>query len=219
MKVGGLGAAVDDDDLDIIVGVHASTTARIRVTLRTASNASQAGLQLRMTDQFFTVQYRCSAFSDDQSFVIHADQGTALVDYSFRPKDKQVISDRLSCISAREKSDGPISRIRFAATSRQGKVWESDSAITWPDRFTLAPFSDENWDHGIRRSSRTELLMLAAEFNRLIVRKGDHLEFSSSDLRTITAIRSTGNSKVISVDGPPIMAGEGGIPPIRIIRQ
>jgi hypothetical protein len=181
--------------------------------------STEAGLQLRMTDQFFTVQYRCSAFGNDQPFVIHADQGTALVDYSFRPKDKQVISDKVRCISAQEKSDGPISRIRFAATSRQGKVWESDSVISLPDRFTLAPFSDENWDHGIRRSSRTELLVLAGEFNRLMIRKGDHLELSASDRRTITAIRTTGDSKVISVDGPPIEAGGGDSAPIRIIRQ
>ena len=143
-----------------------------------------------------------------------------LVDYSFRLNDKQVISDKLGCISAQEKSDGPISRIRFACDLETGQgVGKRQRDFVagcdlrprnFPTRIgitaSVAPRGPNCW-------------CWPTEFSRLVIRKGDHLAFSSSDRRTITAIRSTGDSKVISVDGPPIWSGEGGIPPIRIIRQ
>jgi len=177
------------------------------------------GLQFRMTDQWFTVQYRCGAVSDDTQFFIQAYEDSTPVDYGFRLIDKQIISAKTGCLSVQAKSDRPISRMHFGEISRQGMIWERDTPISLPAAFTPQRFSDANWDRGISRASGTELLVPAEIFGHLFIGKGDHIELSSSDRRTITGVVSAGNSKVISVDGPPIRVGEGGLPPVRIIRK
>jgi len=177
------------------------------------------GLQFRMTDQWFTVQYRCGAISDDTQFFIQAYEDSTPVDYGFRLIDKQIISAKTGCLSVQAKSDRPISRMHFGEISRQGMIWERDTPISLPAAFTPERFSDANWDRGISRASGTELLVPAEIFGHLFIGKGDHIELSSSDRRTITGVGSAGNSKVISVDGPPIRVGEGGLPPVRIIRK
>jgi len=177
------------------------------------------GLQFRMTDQWFTVQYRCGAVSDDTQFFIQAYEDSTPVDYGFRLIDKQIISAKTGCLSVQAKSDRPISRMHFGEISRQGMIWERDTPISLPAAFTPERFSDANWDRGISRASGTELLVPAEIFGHLFIGKGDHIELSSSDRRTITGVGSAGNSKVISVDGPPIRVGEGGLPPVRIIRK
>jgi hypothetical protein len=181
--------------------------------------SEELGLQFRMTDQWFTVQHQCNSVRDGEPFFIQAYEGNTLVDYSFRLIDKQIISDKARCISAQAKSDRPISRIHFGEFSKQGMVWERDTPISLPEALTLDRFSDQNWDRGISRASGTELLVPADEFGRLIIRKGDHIEVSASDRRTITGISSAGNSKVISLDGPPIRVRDGSIPSIRIVRE
>jgi hypothetical protein len=181
--------------------------------------SEELGLQFRMTDQWFTVQYRCGAVSDSVRFLIQAYEAGTPVDYGFRLIEKQIISNKDRCISVQAKSDRPISRMHFGEISRQGMIWERDTPISLPAAFTPEQFSDANWDRGISRASGTELLVPADEFGRLFIGKGDHIEFSSSDRRTITDIAAAGNSKVISVDGAPIRVGEGGLAPIRIIRK
>lgn len=177
------------------------------------------GLQFRMTDQWFTVQYRCGAVSDGTQFFIQAYEDSTPVDYGFRLIDKQIISAKTGCLSVQAKSDRPISRMHFGEISRQGMILERDTPISLPAAFTPERFSDANWDRGISRASGTELLVPAEIFGHLFIGKGDHIELSSSDRRTITGVGSAGNSKVISVDGPPIRVGEGGLPPVRIIRK
>jgi len=177
------------------------------------------GLQFRMTDQWFTVQYRCGAVSDDTQFFIQAYEDSTPLDYGFRLIDKQIISAKTGCLSVQAKSDRPISRMHFGEISRQGMILERGTPISLPAAFTPERFSDANWDRGISRASGTELLVPAEIFGHLFIGKGDHIELSSSDRRTITGVGSAGNSKVISVDGPPIRVGEGGLPPVRIIRK
>ena len=181
--------------------------------------SEELGLQFRMNDQWFTVQYRCGSVSDGEQFLIQAYEGGTTVDYGFRLIDKQIISNKDRCISVQAKSDRPISRMHFGEISRQGMIWERDMPISLPAAFTPEQLSDADWDRGISRASGTELLVPVNEFGRLILKKGDHIEFSSSDRRTITGIASAGNSKVITIDGPPIRVGDGSIPPIRIIRE
>ncbi|HEX3116128.1 MAG TPA: hypothetical protein VHQ48_11655 [Bradyrhizobium sp.] len=177
------------------------------------------GLQFRMTDQWFTVQYRCGAVSDDTQFFIQAYEDSTPLDYGFRLIDKQIISAKTGCLSVQAKSNRPISRMHFGEISRQGMIWERDTPISLPAAFTPQRFSDANWDRGISRASGTELLVPAEIFGHLFIGKGDHIELSSSDRRTITGVVSAGNSKVISVDGPPIRVGEGGLAPVKIIRK
>lgn len=181
--------------------------------------SEELGLQFRMTDQWFTVQYQCRSVSDGDPFFIQAYEGSTPVEYGFRLIDKQVISDKARCISVQAKSDRPISRIHFGEISNRTMLWERDTPVVLPDAFTLEQLTNEDWDRGINRSSGTELLVPADEFGRLLIGKGDHIEFSSSDRRTITGISSAGNAKVISIDGAPIRVGGGSSPPIRIIRE
>jgi hypothetical protein len=180
--------------------------------------SEELGLQFRMTEQWFTVQYRCSSVRDGEPFLIRAYEGDTLVNYDFVLIDKQIIADKFGCISALAKSDTPISQIHYGEFSK-GVIWERDTTISLPDAFTLEPLSDANWDRGINRSSGTDLLVPADAFGRLFLKKGMDIELSPSDRRTITGIVSAGSSKVISVDGTPIKIGEAAIAPIRIIRK
>ena len=95
--------------------------------------SEELGLQFRMTDQWFTVQYRCGSVSDSAQFLIQAYEAGTPVDYGFRLIDKQIISDKARCISVQAKSDRPISRMHFGEISRQGMIWERDTPISLPD--------------------------------------------------------------------------------------
>jgi hypothetical protein len=181
--------------------------------------SDELGLKLHMTDQWFIVQYRCRSVRDDETFFIQADEDGADVDYSFPLTNHQVLSTKGVCIAAQAKSGKPITRLRFGEFSKRGLVWERDTPIALPETFKPEEVSNGIWDRGIARASGTDLLMAADGFGRLFIRVGDHIELSSSDRRTVTAISSMGNAKVIVVDGAPIRFAAGDIPPIKIVRQ
>ena len=57
------------------------------------------------------------------------------------------------------------------------------------------------------------------DFGRLLIKKGDQVLISQADPRTITAIASAGNSKVLTLDGAPIQLAEGANPVFGIVRK
>jgi hypothetical protein len=177
------------------------------------------GVEFRMADQWFTVQYDCSVAASIDGFFIRAYEGDARTDYDFKLKDKQIYAKKYKCYYAQAKADRPYSRVNLGAMSKRTLVWEREALISIPDSLTLEPLTDANWDHGISRTSGTEFLLRADSFDRLFLKKGDHLQLSTSDQRTVTGISSLGPYKTVSVDGAPVKSADAGIAPIRIIRQ
>jgi hypothetical protein len=177
------------------------------------------GVEFRSSDQWFTVQYDCSVAASIDSFFIRAYEGDAPTDYSFNLRDKQIYKKKYKCFYAQAKADRPYSRVNFGAMSKRTLLWEREALISIPDSLTLEPFTDANWDHGINRSSGTEFLLPANSFGRLSLKKGDRLQLSSSDQRTIIGISSADPYKIVSIDGGPVKSADVGTAPIRIIRQ
>jgi hypothetical protein len=176
------------------------------------------GIQFRMTDQWFTVQYDCDVAAPVESFLIRAYQGDAATDYSFRLADRLVYTRNYKCFYAQPKADRPFTRIGFGAISKGSQVWQRETLISIPDSMTLEQWTDVEWDHGILRSTGTELLLQDDSFLPLFLRKGDRLQFASSGQRTITGISTVGPFKWLAVNAPVKPADVGDVP-IRIIRQ
>jgi hypothetical protein len=172
-----------------------------------------------MTTDWFTLRYPCSARPPDRIFQIEAEQDGATVNYDFERDRNQVLSSKGTCLAVRAKSDRPVTRIHFGETSPIGPVWWRDATISLPDTLTPEAFSNEDWVHGVRRSSRPEMLVDDANFGRLLIKKGDQVLISPTDRRTITSISSAGNAKVLTLDGAPIQLAEQDTPAFRIIRK
>jgi hypothetical protein len=82
----------------------------------------------------------------------------------------------------------------------------------------LEQLTDAEWDHGINRTSKTELLLRADTVARLFLRAGDRIEFPSSDRRTIIGISSVGRYKQVSIDSAA-SSSDVGDAMLRIVRQ
>jgi hypothetical protein len=180
------------------------------------------GIELRMTDQWFTVQYECGVAASNDSFFIHAYEGGVLTKYDFKLADKLIYASKNRCFYARAKADRPFTRITFGPMSGQNTLWENEKLISIPDTFTLEQVTDAEWDHGVNRSSGTELLLRTDIFDRLFLKKGDRVQLPASDWRTIMAVSYDGPHEIykkLSIDGAPVKAVDVGISPIRIIRQ
>jgi hypothetical protein len=176
------------------------------------------GIQFRMTDQWFTVQYDCDVAAPVESFLIRAYQGDAATDYSFRLADRLVYSRNYKCFYAQPKADRPFTRIAFGGISKGSPVWQRETLISIPDSMTLEQWTNAEWDHGILRSTGTELLLRDDSFLPLFLRKGDRLQFASSGQRTITGISTVDEFKWLAVDAP-VKPADVGDAPIKIIRQ
>jgi hypothetical protein len=140
--------------------------------------SNDLGVEFRMTDQWFTVQYDCGVAASIGSFFIRAYEGEGSTDYTFRLRDRQIYAKRNKCFYAQAKADRPYSRIGFGATSARATSWEREALVQIPESLTPEQLTDANWDHGINRSSGTEVLLRADTFDRLFLRKGDHLQLS-----------------------------------------
>jgi hypothetical protein len=176
------------------------------------------GIEFRMTDQWFTVQYDCRVAASSTGFFIHAYEGGVPTEYGFDLRDKQIYEKKNKCFYAQAKADRPFSRIDFGARSKGSTLWEHDASIAIPDSFTLEQVTDAEWDHGVNRASGTELLVLGDRFPRLFLKKGDRLQLASSGQRTITGISTVGPFKWLTLDAP-VSAADVGAAPIRIFRQ
>jgi hypothetical protein len=176
------------------------------------------GIEFRMTDQWFTVQYDCRVAASSEGFFIHAYEGDALTKYDFKLGDKQIYAKKNRCFYAQAKADRPFSRIEFGAMSKRALLWQHEARFSIPDSFTLDQVTDAEWDHGINRTTGTEFRLRADTFGQLFLRRGDHIQFSSSDQRTVIGISSVGPFKIVSIDAPVKSADIGNVP-IKIIRQ
>jgi hypothetical protein len=176
------------------------------------------GIELRMTNQWFTISYPCLENPQDTMFVIGADQDGATVDYSFRVNANQVFARKGKCLAARGKSDRPVSRVHFGEVSRQSMVWQRDATISLPDTLKPVHFTDADWDRGVNRKA-PELLMSGEDFGRLLIKTGDEILVSPDDRRSIVSITPVSLSRVIKLDGAPIGLAEGATPVFRIARK
>src|SRR5581483_11104839 len=178
-----------------------------------------AGIEFRMSNQWFTLQYRCPTASMDRNFQVDAEQNGKPVNYDFEIYRRQVFSKGGTCIAAQAKSDGSITRLQLGEFSSKGAIWKRDVTITLPDTFKPASHSDGDWDRGVSRGASPELLLDNDYFGRLLIKVGDQVQISPTDRRTIKSIGSAGNSKVLTLDGGPIrLAGAEG-PVFGIVRK
>jgi hypothetical protein len=82
--------------------------------------------------------------------------------------------------------------------------------------------TDAEWDHGVNRTSGTELLVRADVFGKLFLKTGDQIQIAGSPRRTVTRIASDGPQNVyknLAVDGAAVSVADVGTAPIRIFRQ
>jgi hypothetical protein len=180
------------------------------------------GIEFRMTDQWFTVQYDCRVAASSDSFFIDAYEGDELTKYDFKLRDKQIYEKKNKCFYAQAKANRPYSRINFGARSKQSLLWQHETLFSIPDSLTLEQVTDAEWDHGINRTTGTEFLLRSDSFLQLFLKKGDHIQLSPSDRRTIMEISSDGPQNVykkLSIDGTAVSAADVGNVPIKIIRQ
>jgi hypothetical protein len=180
------------------------------------------GIEFRMSDQWFTVQYDCRVAASSTGFFIHAYEGSVLTEYGFNLRDKKIYEKKNKCFYAQAKADRPFSRIDFGALSKQSTLWEHDVSIAIPDSFTLEQVTDAEWNHGVNRTNGTELLVRADVFGKLFLKKGDQIQISGSERRTITRIASDGPQNVyknLTIDGAAVSSADVGAAPIRIFRR
>jgi hypothetical protein len=176
------------------------------------------GIEFRMSNEWFTLRYPCSARPPFRIFQIEAEQDGKTVDYDFEVSRNQVLSSKGICVAAQAKSDRPITRIHFGELSNVGQVWQRDATISLPDTFKPDALSNEDWDRGVKRNSAAQLLLDTGNFGRMLIKTGDQVLISSTDRRTITSISSSGGLTVVTLDGAPIHLAEGD-PVFGIIRK
>jgi hypothetical protein len=172
-----------------------------------------------MSNQWFTLQYPCSIQRPEKTFVINAEQDGKTVGYDFDLVRNQIIASKGICVDAQAKSDRPVTRINLAMASTRGPIWQRDEAISLPNTFTPEATTDADWDRGIGRASASELLIGDADFGRLLIKKGDQLQISPTERRTIVSIASAGFSRILTLDGAPIHLSDGVQPVFGIIRK
>jgi hypothetical protein len=177
------------------------------------------GIEFRMSNQWFTLRYPCSIQRPEKTFVINAEQDGKTVGYDFDLIRNQVIASKDVCVDAQAKSDRPVTRISFVMASSRGPIWQRDETISLPNTFGPEPITNRDWDRGISRESGSELLVGDADFGRMLIKKGDELQISPTERRTIVSIASAGLSRVLTLDGAPIRLANGVQPIFGIVRK
>jgi hypothetical protein len=177
------------------------------------------GLEFRMSNDWFTVQYPCSARPPDRIFAIEAEQDGKPVDYSFEVVRNQVLASGGKCVDAQPKTDRPVTRIKAGESGPQGVIWRRDVTISLPDTFKPEAVSNADWDRGVNRASGLQILVADSDFGQLLIKKGDEVQLSPTDRRIITAIGAAGISRVLTLDGAPIHLAEGDQPVFGITRK
>ena len=182
-------------------------------------NSGSLGVDFRMNNEWFIVEYPCSARPPERSFLIRAEQDGKTIEYDFEMDRNQVFSGSGRCIAVQAKSDRPVSKVHFGEIAKQGLIWQRDATISLPDTFMPEPATNGDWDRGISRASGLEVLVADAQFGGLFIKKGDEVEISPGDRRTITSIAAFGSSRVLSLNGAPIHLPDGPPPAFGIIRK
>ena len=177
------------------------------------------GIEFRMSNQWFTLLYPCSARPPDRTFEIKAEQDGKTVAYDFEESKKLVLSSSGQCIAAQAKSSVPIPRMHIGEISSVGPIWNRDVTLALPDVFSPAAFSNADWDRGVGRGPAAEVMLDDDAFGRLLIKAGDQVLISPTDRRTITSVASFGHSKVLKLDGAPIRPAEQSAPAFGIVRK
>jgi hypothetical protein len=177
------------------------------------------GIEFRMSNDWFTLQYPCFARPPNRTFAIEAVQDGKSVDYDIDVDRNQVFSSHGKCIAVQAKSERPVTEIHFSEGAREGLIFERSATIALPDTFKPEPVSNADWDRGINRASGVQILLGEDEFGRLLIKKDDEVQISPTDRRTITSIEPTGASRVLKLDGAPIRPAEGIAPVFGIVRK
>ena len=194
-----------------VIGSHADATPVFK--------SDELGVDFRMNDQWFILQYQCRIVGSGETFFIRIEEGNAAANYDFRLGDRQVFARKGECFSAEPKPDRRFSKIRYGQMSGQKVIWERETQFSFPDSFTPEQLTNADWDRGISRPAGTELLVPTENFAGLFIAVGDHIELSPSDRHTVKRIASFGPGTVIFLDGPPIRPAEGIVPSFKIIRE
>ena len=177
------------------------------------------GIEFRMSNQWFTLLYPCSARPPGRTFEIRAEQDGKTVNYDFEETRKLVLSSGGRCIAARAKSGAPIARMHIGESSAVGRSWNCDVSVALPDTLSPAAFSNAEWDRGVGRGQTAELMLDNDVFGRLLIKTGDGVLVSPTDQRTIVSTGSFGDSKVLKLDGAPIRVPPGQTPVFGIDRK
>ena len=177
------------------------------------------GIEFRMSNQWFTLLYPCSARPPNRTFEIKAEQDGKTIGYDFEEDRQLVLSSGGQCLAAQAKSDRPIARMRIGETSSVGPIWNRDVTLSLPDSFSPASLSNADWDRGVGRGPTAEVLLSNDYFGQLLIKTGDQVLVSPTDRRTIVSIASFGNSKVLKLDGPPIQMSHAQYPGFGIDRK
>jgi hypothetical protein len=177
------------------------------------------GIEFRMTSQWFTLLYPCTARPSDRTFLIRTEQDGKTIAYDFEESGNLVLSSSGQCIAAQSKSGGPITRMHIGENSAVGPIWNRDVTVVLPDTFSPTDFSNAEWDRGISRGSTADLILDNDYFGRLLIKAGDQIVITPTDRRTIVSVASFGNSKVLKLGGAPIRLPEGQSPVFGVDRK
>jgi hypothetical protein len=177
------------------------------------------GIEFRMSNQWFTLLYPCSARPPERTFLVEAEQDGKAVNYSFDVNRNQVISSGGTCIAAQAKPDGLITQLHLGESSSKGLIWKRDVTVSLPDSFSPASFSNANWDRGVSLGPTAELILDNSYFGRLLIKTEDEILISPNDRRTIKSVTSSVNSKILGLDGAPIRLAADVSPVFGIVRK
>jgi hypothetical protein len=177
------------------------------------------GVDLRMTDTWFTVEYACDRISPSDIFLLRASNGGADTNYDFRLVERKVTATANGkCYFAQAKTRSPFTRLEMGLQSGRRVEWHREASFTVRDAFTADTLTDANWDHGLLRSTSRELLLKVEDFLPLSLHAGDALEFSSSGRRKIASVDFVSPYVRVQLDGAPLTAGDVK-DSIKIVRQ
>jgi hypothetical protein len=178
------------------------------------------GVDMRMTDSWFTVEYLCDRTAPPDVFKLRAINAGKETNYDFRLAEHEVTSiGNWKCYYAQAKGRSPFTRLDIGLESGRRIVWHREINFTVRDEFTMDAFTDVNWDHGLLRSTGKELLLKMQDFLPLALHVGDVLEFAASGPRKVASFDFAIRPYVrVEVEGAPLTA-EDTKAPVKIVRQ
>jgi hypothetical protein len=178
------------------------------------------GVDLRMTETWFTVEYLCDRIAPSDVFRLRAINAGKETNYDFRLAENKVTAiANWKCYYARAKSRSPFTQLDVGLESERRMVWHREIITTMRDEFMLDGLTDVNWDHGLWRSTGNELLLKTQDFLPLSLHVGDVLEFASSGPRKIASFDfSLKIYARVVLEGAPLTA-EDAKAPVKIVRQ
>lgn len=170
---------------------------------------AEIGVDLRVTDTWFTVEYVCDRASPTDVFLLRTTNAGAETNRDFRFADRKITAAvNGKCYYAQAKERSPFTRLNIGLQSGRRIVWNREINFTVPDTFTIDTLTDQNWDHGLLRSTGMELLLKMEDFVRLSLHVGDVLELTGSAQRRIASLDFVAQYVRVGIEGPAITVEE-----------